>query len=108
MNADERLFKVASMREEIMFDMQSDAEVERMIEGEITKAKVYQGLVKLLADNPVNEEREKLIMKCKGKYEDCGENCPNCGRFMDDCEGHPDYYWNDNNIWVEIGGENET
>ena len=46
-------------------------------------------------------------MKCGGHYDSCGEKCPDCGRFQDDCSGHPDYYETDNGDWVEIGGEND-
>ena len=30
-------------------------------------------------------------MKCNGNYDCCGARCEECSRFMDDCEGHPDY-----------------
>ena len=46
-------------------------------------------------------------MKCGGHYDTCGEKCPECCRFMDDCDGHPGYYMTDEGEWVEIGGDND-
>ena len=41
------------------------------------------------------------IMKCNGNYDCCGANCDECCRFMDDCDGHPDYV-DYNGYWLPI------
>lgn len=41
-------------------------------------------------------------MKCNGLYDCCGDRCPECNRFMDDCDGNDDYSYNDNEEWVEF------
>ncbi len=41
-------------------------------------------------------------MKCNGKYDDCGERCPECSRFMDDCNGHDDFHENADGKWVNF------
>jgi hypothetical protein len=43
-------------------------------------------------------------MKCLGEYDACGERCEECHRFMDDCDGSPDYGYDERGNWVE-GGE---
>ena len=40
-------------------------------------------------------------MKCNGNYDYAGKCCDMCSRFQDDCEGHPDYFMDDNGIWRE-------
>jgi len=47
-------------------------------------------------------------MKCKGKYDCCGEGCPDCVRFMNDCDGHPDYLLTDDELWVAAEEEEKT
>jgi hypothetical protein len=39
-------------------------------------------------------------MKCGGIYDTCGDRCPECVRFEDDCDGHPGFYMNDNSVWT--------
>ncbi len=41
-----------------------------------------------------------MTTRCEGRSNDYGCGCPYCPRFMDDCDGHPDYEFVDGN-WVE-------
>jgi len=45
------------------------------------------------------------MMMCEGRYDECGDRCPECPRFMDDCDGHPDYYEADDGAWVKLEGD---
>ena len=41
-------------------------------------------------------------MKCNGNSDLCGKDCELCARFMDDCDGCPDWDYNENNEWREV------
>ena len=46
-------------------------------------------------------EKGKL-MKCAGTLPWCGAECDECPNYMDDCDGHPDYYEDNYGRWKLI------
>lgn len=41
-------------------------------------------------------------MKCRGKSDLAGKDCCKCGLLMDNCEGHPDYAFDDYGGWKHM------
>ena len=39
--------------------------------------------------------------KCNGDFDCYGDRCPECSRFMDDCDGAEDYYLTETGEWEQ-------
>lgn len=40
-------------------------------------------------------------IKCNGNSNLFPNECPDCGRYMDDCDGDPNHHMTDDDEWVE-------
>ena len=41
-------------------------------------------------------------MKCGGNYDEYPDRCPDCPRYMDDCDGAPGWFETDDGDWEEF------